>query len=462
MINYLKSILKKIRNLIIKIFNLLASINNYLKEIFLSIYLILNFNKIISLFTKFQNSVIYNNDYLRNQHFRFNFMLNFFQQIVLSKKKYDLVIAHDYDSMELAIKLKETKKVEKICFDLVEYPEPIERSLYSRERYEKQGRYLSDKFFNDVLFNLRYFDKVIYGHHKYKELFQNHTNIDSSVIFNSNKTNLELKKTNIEEYIKNFDRKNNIIIGIPNSINLTEKPIMFLEKILRSNFQNIYLLYIGNNFETTRGQIVKNKIYNFAKQKKILNRINFIPKMSHDRYLSILNCCHFIYIYCNPNYKNLKNLFSNRLFDSMSAKVPILVNDNCEIGKFVEDKKIGVTFNEQKDNNFEKQIIDLIKLQTDKDYLKKIDNLNNEFNFEDLCAKAFSDLHKDKILFITARLLNNRNKKIIHYLKNKRGLLVDVISAELYNSETSNFNNNLNIIKLNQTTWKNFLLKKID
>lgn len=419
--------------MILYIYNRLSKIFNYLKQVLvflkkelqMRINIKISLHKILHGYIELLNS----NSLMGKEIIKSGLFSKFFFNIILNKKKiYTAVVAHDYYSMQLAIKLKQKKLTKKIILDVVEYPIMYERSKNYRKGIGDNILH-SNIYYSYLIDLIKYFDFIIYGNHYYKKLFYK-IRIKNSIVFNSNsKDYLIQKKFENESFFLN---KKNFFIGIPNSFNETNKPELLIKNIKSLKIKNkkIYLIFVGNNFS---GKFLNNLKY-LLKKNKIFDNCIFYEKLDYDNFIKLLSLMNCVYFYNNLDYMNLKNLFSNRIFDAITAKVPILINKNCEMAKFIEQHNIGAIYTGSK-SNFKKCIKKIISLNNSKKFEQKIKFLMNKFDFNYNCSIAFKIIkNKSNVLFLVGKNLNNRNKKMINFLQFSKKCKIDICSHDNYNS----------------------------
>ena len=271
----------------------------------------------------------------------------------LMQNEFDLIIAHSYKTLPLAVMLSKNKS--KIIFDEHEYaPEEYEERLVWR------------------FFFKQYIIKTI------KSFLPKINSI------------ITVSDGIAERYKKNFDVDSIVITNSVNYLNIKPTPVLEEIKLIyhgsaspgRSIELNIELMdYLPDNYSLDL-MLVKVKGFSryFNKIEKLTkknNRVNLIPTVKFDQIEKFCNKYDIGLFLLPPTNFSLQHALPNKFFQYIQSRLVIAIGPSPEMAKIVLENNIGVVSDDFLPKSLAKKIeqlkpgeIELFKYNSDKAALK--------------------------------------------------------------------------------------------
>ena len=297
----------------------------------------------------------------------------------LNSQRWDLVIANDVETLPLAFQFK--SRGAKILFDAHEYaPRHFENVWTWRIFFQPFNIYLCKKYIPQV-------DGMITVGWKIAEEYEKHFGVLPEVITNA-PGRQSLKPVATANVIRLVHH------GICTPSRRLERMIDMM-RLLPENFQlDLILLTPERSSPATIAYMEGLKI-----QASFTDRIHFLPAVSVEKILPVLNQYDVGIILIPPVNFNYENTLPNKFFDFIQARVALAIAPTPEISAIVRKYKIGVVSDDFSAESLAKEICVLTP--------EMIQQFKN--NTEQAAAEFCAEHNAVKFLSLVDHILSKKN-----------------------------------------------------
>jgi len=240
----------------------------------------------------------------------------------LEKESFDLIIANDVETLPLAFKIANKKS--KVLFDAHEYaPRHFENVFTWRLFFQRFNIYLCKKYIPKV-------NAMVTIGRKISEEYEKHFGVLPTIITNApNQQSLTTTQTGSKIQLVHHG------IGTP-----SRKIEVMIETMrqLPDHFElNLILITPPSASENT-----KSYIQYLKSLAEFTNRIHFIPPVTSDKILPIINQYDIGIISIPPVNFNYENTLPNKFFDCIQARLALAIGPTPEMAAIVKEYNLGV------------------------------------------------------------------------------------------------------------------------
>jgi len=238
------------------------------------------------------------------------------------KESFDLIIANDVETLPLAFKIANKKS--KVLFDAHEYaPRHFENVFTWRLFFQRFNIYLCKKYIPKV-------NAMVTIGRKISEEYEKHFGVLPTIITNApNQQSLTTTQTGSKIQLVHHG------IGTP-----SRKIEVMIETMrqLPDHFElNLILITPPSASENT-----KSYIQYLKSLAEFTNRIHFIPPVTSDKILPIINQYDIGIISIPPVNFNYENTLPNKFFDCIQARLALAIGPTPEMAAIVKEYNLGV------------------------------------------------------------------------------------------------------------------------
>ena len=211
-------------------------------------------------------------------------------------------------------------------------------------------------------------DKIICVTQSFKKRLLNKGISENKISVHYNGSDLQFKKIQKkQELVKKYKLENKFVVLYAGNLGLAQniETILFAAKILEK--ENIIFLLIGSGPKET-------ELKNIVKKENIKNVLFLgeIQKEQMNRFFALADCG----IIPLKNSNIFRETIPSKLFDYMSAELPIILGVEGEAKKILEKSQAGVYY---EPDNFKQLAEKIIFLKTNKKMLKEMSSKGREF-----------------------------------------------------------------------------------
>ncbi len=277
----------------------------------------------------------------------------------LRKKKYDLIIANDIDTLPLALIIAKKKKV---IFDAHEYyPRQFEDNLIWKIFFQRYIKYLCKRYIKKAHLHLTVNEGLADEYRKeYKIL---------PIVIDNASDYHDIKPRNVNS---------NVIKIIHHGSAITSRKLENMIDMMD---------YIDNRF-TLDLMLIKSEYKYYEYLKRIISlksNINLIEPVPFEKLIDELNRYDIGLYILEPTNFNTRNALPNKLFDFIQARLAIAIGPSPEMSRIVKKYKLGIVSTDFSGKSMANVINGLTKEKIE--YYKSMSN-KNAYNLSSLKNKV--------------------------------------------------------------------------
>ena len=265
--------------------------------------------------------------------FYVSFMFMGFLHTLFNWKKYDIVYVSSPPLFVgvIGLWLKKIFRKTKFVFEVRDlWPDgAIEMGELKNKHFRKFSYSLEKQLYENA-------EKIISVTERFKEHIIAKGFEEKKIDVIRNGSDLSFTKVDIsEEFKKQYNSENNFIVVYAGNLGIAQNLKTLLESAKQLDKDDIKFLLIGTGPE-------EKQLKKFAKKEHITN-VDFcgeIPKKNVSEYLSLADCG----IIPLKNIKVFESTIPSKLFDYMSADLPILLGVTGEAADILLESESGITF----------------------------------------------------------------------------------------------------------------------
>jgi len=280
-------------------------------------------------------------------------------------KKYDLIYATSPPLFVgvIGLFLKKLFPKIKFVFEVRDvWPDvAVEIGELKNEKFIKLSNSIANKIYSTA-------DRIICVTKSFKKRLERKGVPEDKISVYYNGSDLEFKKIGQkQELVEKYQLKDKFVVLYAGNLGLAQKieTILMAAEILKN--ENVVFLLIGSGPK-------ENELKNLAKEKKLQN-VLFLGEIQKDkmnRYFSLADCG----IIPLKNSNIFKETIPSKIFDYMSAELPIILGVKGEAKEILEKSRAGIFY---EPDNFRELAEKIILLKNNKKMLEKMSSKGREF-----------------------------------------------------------------------------------